>query len=81
MTYTVRDLENRYGVREHTVLAWIKSGELKAINVGTAPGKLKPRWRVTEAALQAFEALRQATPPPQRTRRRRQSSDLVEFIK
>lgn len=81
MTYNVRDICNRYNVNEHTVLAWIHSGELKAVNVGVAPGKKKPRWRITEAALLAFEESRAATPPQPRSRRRRKQSDVVEFYK
>ena len=37
-TLTVRDLCERYGVSEHTVLGWIRSGELRAVNVGRKPG-------------------------------------------
>lgn len=81
MTYTVRDLEQRYGVREHTILAWIKRGDLKALNVGVALGKQKPRYRITQAALDAFEALRAVTPPAPRTHRRKRSTDVLEFIK
>src|SRR5687768_11565615 len=54
-TLTVREVQERYGVTEHTVLGWIRSGELKAINVGVTPGKKKPRWRITQEALDAFE--------------------------
>ena len=54
---TVRDLCDRYGVTEHTVLGWIRSGELRAINVGRSLGTKKPRWRITPEALQAFDAL------------------------
>ena len=80
MTYTVNQIMQRYNVTQHTVLGWIASGELKAINVGTAAGKKKPRWRVTEAALTEFESLRSATPPlPPSTRRRKRQSQVVEF--
>jgi hypothetical protein len=81
MTYDVRDLCNRFAVNEHTVLRWIHSGELRAINVGVAPGKKKPRWRVTAEALAAFEALRTPSPPPPRSKRRRRSPGVVEFYK
>lgn len=81
MTYTVRDLCNRFSVHEQTVLAWIHSGELKAVNVGVAPGKKKPRWRITQEALAAFEALRTPTPPAPRSRRRRKANDVLDFIK
>ena len=42
---TVGDLCERYGVTEHTVLSWIRSGELKAVNVGRRADATKPRWR------------------------------------
>ena len=81
-TLTVRDVCERYGVTEHTVLGWIRAGELKAINVGRRLGAGKPRWRITPEALAAFEQLRTATPPPPpRTRRYRADSDVIEFYK
>ena len=54
-TLTIRDVCERFVVTEHTVLAWIRSGELRAVNVGRAPEAKKPRWRITQAALDAFE--------------------------
>jgi hypothetical protein len=56
--YTVRDLQRRFAVTEHTVLGWIRSGELTAINVGRSPGARKPRWRISQEALEAFELAR-----------------------
>ena len=79
MTYTIKDICDHFGVNEHTCLAWIHSGELKAVNVGVAPGKKKPRWRITQEALDAFEALRAASPPAPATRRQRKRSDEVRF--
>ena len=41
-TYSVRDLRERYGgISEATVLTWIHSGQLRAINVGRTPGGRK----------------------------------------
>jgi excisionase family DNA binding protein len=80
-TLSVRDLCERYGVGEHTVLGWINSGELRAVNVGRHPGAKKPRWRITQDALEAFEALRTPTPPVPRTRRRKRPADVIEFYK
>jgi excisionase family DNA binding protein len=77
-TITVKEASERYGVEEHTVLGWIRSGELRALNVGRTLGKKKPRWRITAEALAAFELLRTPTPPPPRTRRRKQT-DVINF--
>ena len=72
MTYTVRRVaDERYGVSAHTVLAWIASGELRAVNVARSANGGKPRWRITEEALSAFEASRTPGPPAVRTRRRK----------
>jgi hypothetical protein len=80
-TFTVRQLCDRYCVGECTVLGWIARGDLAALNCGRAPGKKKPRWRVTPEALAAFEAARTQIPPAARAPRRRSAAPLVEFIK
>lgn len=77
-TYGVREVRERYGVGEHTVLKWIRGGELKAIDVSRTPGG-KPKWRITEQALAEFEALRTPTPPLPRAARRKRTADVVEF--
>jgi excisionase family DNA binding protein len=81
-TLSVRDLCERYGVSEHTVLGWIRSGELRAVNVGRRPGTKKPRWRITAEALQAFELARTPTPSPSRAqRRKKRPAGVIEFYK
>jgi excisionase family DNA binding protein len=80
-TLSVRDLCERYGVGEHTVLGWIRSGELRAVNVGRRPGARKPRWRITQEALSAFELARTLAPVLPRTRRKRRPADVIEFYK
>jgi hypothetical protein len=77
----VQDIQDRYGVTVHTVLGWIHSGELRAINVGRRPGTRKPRWRITQAALDAFEALRTPNAPAPRVRRQKQPAGVIEFYK
>jgi transposase len=79
-TFGVKDLQERFAVGEHTVLGWIRRGELRAINVGRKTDG-RPKWRITPEALNEFELLRSATPPAKATRRRKQPNDVVEFIK
>ena len=82
MTYSVNDVCERYGVGEHTVLGWIKSGELRAVNVGRTPGSKKPRWRITPEALAQFELSRESGAPPATTKeKRRKKSDpaVIQF--
>ena len=80
-TLSVRDLCERYAVTEHTVLGWIRTGELRAINVGRRLGAKKPRWRVTEEALTAWEQRRTPTPPLPRAKRRKRPAEVIEFYK
>jgi excisionase family DNA binding protein len=81
MTLTVAQVAERYGVGQHTVLHWLNSGQLAGINVGLHPGKKKPRWRVSEQALEIFELTRTATPPPPRMQRRKRPAEVIEFYK
>lgn len=68
------------GVNVLKILTWIKSGELKAVNVATCVGGL-PRWRISPADLDAFDSARAAVPQAPVTRRpRRKSGHVVEFF-
>jgi helix-turn-helix protein len=81
VTFSVEDVAQRYDVAIPTVLAWIHAGELRAFSVSRRAGSKKPRWRITLAALEAFEQTRTLTPAPQPSRRRRQNSDVILFYK
>jgi transposase len=82
MTYSVKQVRERYAVSPHTVLTWIRDGSMTAVNVARRPGG-KPRWRITPEALQTFELLRSAQPVEvkPRRRRKRESANVVEFYK
>ena len=79
MTYSVQDIAKRFGVTEHTVSAWIRSGELRAVNTSRKPGSKKPAYRVTVEQLTAFEMMRTPTPPAPKTRRKKQDTSVIEF--
>jgi excisionase family DNA binding protein len=81
MTFTIKQVAEHFGVSPHTVLAWIRSGELLAINVGRSPNKLKPRWRVSSEALADWEFSRSATPAMPRVSRRKRTAEIIDFIK
>jgi len=76
---TVKQVAERYRVSQHRVLAWIQQRELKAVSVATRPGG-SPRWRIRESALEAFEALRSADPPPPPATKRHRNPDVIDFI-
>jgi excisionase family DNA binding protein len=76
---TVRQVAEHHAVSDRTVLAWIRAGELRAVNVTRRPGAGKPRWRITQEALAAFEQRRTPTPVAPQTRRRKRPADVIEF--
>ncbi len=70
--HTPPELARFYRVDVHTVHDWIKTGQLRAVNVGT-PGK-RPRWRIDPADVAAFEATRTAQPQTRTPRRKKSAS-------
>ncbi len=66
---TLREVAERYAVPVSRVKAWIRSGELVAIDVSRKAGSRKPRFVVTPAALADFERPRSTRPPAKAKRR------------
>jgi hypothetical protein len=64
---TPPEIATRFGCKPETVIAWIRNGELAAINLARR-GSLRPRYRVSPEALAAFEQARSVVPrtPPVR---------------
>ncbi len=55
---TVKEVAERYGIDAQQVRAWIHSGELVAIDLSKKPHSRRPTWRISEMALEDFEAAR-----------------------
>lgn len=67
---TAKEVASHYGVKIQTVIGWIKSGQLKAINVASV-GSDRPRYRMSDDHLREFELLRAVVVAPKVTRTRR----------
>ena len=76
---TPPEIAKRFGIAHDKVLAWIRSGELRAINGATAPDG-RPRYLIDEADLLAFEARRSNSPAPAKKRRSRRQYDVPQYI-
>jgi excisionase family DNA binding protein len=63
-TFTVREVADYFGVNASKVGKWIANGELKAVNIALSANGMRPRYRVTQASLDAFEAARSVCSPP-----------------
>ena len=79
MTFTPPTLAKRWGCTPETVLALIRAGRLTAFTL-SPPGSKRPRWRITEEAVLAFERGEQSQLVPKADKRqRRRSQPRVEF--
>ena len=80
MTYSVKNIQERFGVSQATVLHWLKSGQLKSLNVGRDSGNAAARYRITESQLKEFELSRTTTPPTPQTHRGKKKQDDIERV-
>lgn len=71
-----REVAARLGVGRNKVMAWIRSGELAAVNLAESLKK-RPQFAVSMAAIEAFEASR-AVKTPRAARPRPQASQARE---
>jgi hypothetical protein len=76
---TPPELAKQWGIDVAKVLHWIKSGELRAINLATRRDG-RPRYAIDQADIALFEAGRAVQPPAPRVRRRRADPNVIEFF-
>lgn len=69
-----------YGIRVGRVLGWIKSGELRAIDVSAKPGVSRARYLIDRADLAAFDDRRTVRRPEPRKRRRTEPPSVIQFV-
>ena len=82
---TVKHLAEQMGVPQPKVLAWIRAGHLRALDVSADPARGRPRWRIPVEAIKEFEEARAnrqpakpvPAPTPVRAPRRRPSRQYV----
>ena len=79
-TVSPRQYAESRGVSIDKVHAFIRSGELRAINVADRSARL-PRYRIRLADIEAFEAGRanQSPPEPPRRKRKQQPAPVKEY--
>jgi hypothetical protein len=78
---TPRQVAELYAVDVGKVLGWIHSGQLRAISVAARVGG-RPRWRIDESDLLAFEQRREAVPtsPAPKPKRRPKLEKVVQYF-
>jgi transposase len=75
---TVSDVARRYRVGEDKVRAWIRRGEMRAVNTAVVLCG-KPRWVVLPDALAEFERKRAGGPLGKPRGRPRRQAGLIDF--
>jgi predicted site-specific integrase-resolvase len=77
---TPPEVAERLGIDAHKVITFIRRGELVAFDLAN-PGSRRPRWRISDEALNTFLLRRQSRPEAARVRRqRRQTKDVISFF-
>ena len=77
--FTPPQVAERYRVAVDKVLAWIHSGQLRAVNVAARVGG-RPRWRIDESDLLAFEQRRVAVPTAPKPKRRPKQEAVTQYF-
>jgi hypothetical protein len=62
--YTSAQVADKLQVRRATVLGYICSGHLRAINIARDPATLRPSWRIPAQAVDDFVQARLNRPQP-----------------
>ena len=77
---TPPEVARQWGVSIDKVLTWIRTGELRAVNLATRLSG-RPRYRIDINDLRDFEQHRAVVPPPppQRTRKK-PPTDVIQFF-
>jgi excisionase family DNA binding protein len=79
--FSVREVARMFGVSPNKIMAWIRAGELRAINVASRESR-RPRYAIDAADIDAFEAGRQVVPDvaPRMRKVRRRAAAVKDFI-
>ncbi len=72
---------DRLGIGHDKVLAFIRYGSLPAIDVSLTPGKGRPRYRISEEAIEQFLADRRVGKPRCKCKRRRKTKKhIIKYL-
>lgn len=75
---TPPEVAQMWGIATAKILAWIRSGELKAIDASTRRGK-RPRYLIDVEDLKAFEERRLVRQPPKTSRKPQRPADVTSY--
>jgi hypothetical protein len=76
---TPPEVARMWRCKPETVVAFIRSGELAAVNLAKRSAK-RPRWRISPEAIRAFEQARAVASGQEPVRRHRKSAGVIQFF-
>ncbi len=76
---TVKNVATSLGIRQHGVLSFIHSGELRAVDVSLTQGG-RPRWRILPDDLDSFLLRRTHQTKTTPRRRRRRTTNVKKYF-
>lgn len=79
-TLTPPELARRWRVKPERIIAWIRSGELRAFDVSSNPGVGRPRYRISLDATIEFENRRSGATVKPRRRKRQHRDDVIDYF-
>lgn len=77
--FTPPEIARALRVSRDKVRTWIEAGELAAVDVA-GPGCMRPRYVVSEEALEAFEAARAVVARPKQVRRPKPTEAFTRYF-
>lgn len=77
---TPPEVARRWRISPEKVIAWIRKGELPAIDVSSRPGVRRPRYRIDPADLGQFEQTRRVLPLAKSQRRNRNTGNVTDYF-
>lgn len=77
---TVKQVAEQLSVRQHAILALIRSGSLIAVDVSLKPDSGRPRWRIMESDLTTWIDGRIHQPAAPRRRRRKKPNNIPQIF-
>lgn len=78
-TYRPQAIAEMLDVKVDVVYGWIAAGELRAANAAQRRAG-KPRWRISQEALDQFLRSRQSVKPAPPARRRRRPQGVPQYF-
>jgi len=78
-TWTPPELAREWGISPDKILTWIRSGELRAVNIATTQLG-RPRYQIDAEAIESFKRNRASRPAPKPPKKRRSQPGVIEFF-